>query len=488
MGAGGFATVYRAYDPELDSAVAVKVLADNWAGDAEIRDRFVREARLLRRIDSDRVVTVHDIGELATGQPYLVMALVEGGTLEARLAGLGELGVAALATLADEVAACLDAVHARQLIHRDLKPHNLLVAPAPGGGGVRSDGELLAPGERLVLADFGLAKDIAMERSGAVTISAGSHGYAAPEQMALAGAPSAKTDLYAATGVVYRAATGEVPPPFDIVRQVVPFPDAPMMAGPRGEFFRAGMAYDPTHRHDDVVAWHRHARAALAGTGTGAPATASSTRIVTGPPPDGSVGAAGQTGFGRWIFAAALVAVAALALLVGAGFLLWPRGEGPEIIGPSEIVAGQFAVYEARLDGVDEYEWIDWNGDISSDDRFRVEAVAPGSLTFSVVGIDGDGGRSEPTERQIEILESPDGPRIVGPELATVGENAVYTAEIPDGATDPRWIDPTGTVAGPSYSLRPSAPGEWRVTLIVTSADGVDIGTSRTIDLAEPGE
>ena len=81
IGAGAFATVWRGYDDDLDVDVAVKVLADNWASRADVRERFLAEARLMRRIASDRVVRVFDLGELPDGRPYFVMDFVSGGSL-----------------------------------------------------------------------------------------------------------------------------------------------------------------------------------------------------------------------------------------------------------------------------------------------------------------------------------------------------------------------------------------------------------------------
>ena len=81
IGAGAFATVWRGYDDDLDVDVAVKVLADNWASRADVRERFLSEARLMRRISSDRVVRVFDLGQLPDGRPYFVMDYVGGGTI-----------------------------------------------------------------------------------------------------------------------------------------------------------------------------------------------------------------------------------------------------------------------------------------------------------------------------------------------------------------------------------------------------------------------
>ncbi len=91
VGSGAFATVWKARDPELDAVVAIKVLADNWSHDADVRARFLAEARLLRRLESPRVVKVHDVGELPAehpgdpSRPYFVMDHVDGGTLADRV-------------------------------------------------------------------------------------------------------------------------------------------------------------------------------------------------------------------------------------------------------------------------------------------------------------------------------------------------------------------------------------------------------------------
>lgn len=86
LGAGAFGTVWLAHDDELQAPVAVKVLADNWSHRLDVRERFLAEARMLRRAGSDRVVQVHDIGELPDGRPYFVMEYADGGTLADLLA------------------------------------------------------------------------------------------------------------------------------------------------------------------------------------------------------------------------------------------------------------------------------------------------------------------------------------------------------------------------------------------------------------------
>ncbi|MDH4364847.1 MAG: serine/threonine protein kinase, partial [Acidimicrobiia bacterium] len=128
IGVGGFATVYSALDPGLDAAVAIKVLAENHAADVEVRRRFVAEARVARKVGSERLIGVFDIGETDDGRPYVVMELADGGTLRSRINRLaGPADRAALTGLVNELGACMEAIHARGVVHRDIKPTNLLL-------------------------------------------------------------------------------------------------------------------------------------------------------------------------------------------------------------------------------------------------------------------------------------------------------------------------------------------------------------------------
>ncbi len=255
IGSGGFATVYLVRDATLDSTVAAKVLAENWTDSNDLRERFIREAQILRRIDSNRVVTVHDIGELDSGQPYFVMSLATAGTLEDRITVPDAVPTPEdVQKLSREVAECIRAVHHHDLIHRDIKPSNLLITGGPGGPH-RPGTPLIRPGERLLLGDFGLAKDTALQATG-MTIAAGTGGYAAPEQMTPTGSPDRQTDLYAATAVLYRVISGTNPPNFDLVGEQVPFPDHGWwMKGRLGQFFRRGMSFAQGGRHQSVDQW-----------------------------------------------------------------------------------------------------------------------------------------------------------------------------------------------------------------------------------------
>ncbi|MEU5085455.1 serine/threonine-protein kinase [Streptomyces sp. NPDC021356] len=196
LGTGAFGTVWLAHDDELDAPVAVKVLAENWSHRLDVRERFLSEARLLRKAASPRVVQVHDIGELPDGRPYFVMEYADAGTL-ADLLGDGPLPVAEALRLTALAARSAQALHEAGIVHRDIKPSNVLLRTAPDGT------------RRVLLADLGLAKSLA-EASG-LTLAAGSAGYRPPEQAEPGAGIDARADVYSLGAVGYQLATGTVP-------------------------------------------------------------------------------------------------------------------------------------------------------------------------------------------------------------------------------------------------------------------------------------
>jgi serine/threonine protein kinase len=199
LGSGAFATVWLGHDPQFDVDVAIKVLADNWAADEPIRERFLTEARFLRRIRDRRVVHVYDIGTLDDGRPYFVMDHLDAGSLEdLRRAGIAP---AEALRLCAEAARGLEVLHRHHLVHRDVTPGNLLLARRP-------DGSLA-----VVVADLGVARSVVDSSAGAMIV--GTPSYMAPEQ-AGTGAVDHRADVYALCAVAYALLTGS--PPFRVER------------------------------------------------------------------------------------------------------------------------------------------------------------------------------------------------------------------------------------------------------------------------------
>ena len=197
IGSGSFATVWLADDEILDAPVAVKVMADNWAHHLDVRERFLEEARILRRTDSDRVVRVYDLGDLEDGRPYFVMTYADRGTLADRLAA-GPLPIPLAVQYGADVARGVAALHAIGVIHRDVNPANVLICT--GRDGI---------GERVLVADLGLAK--AAAHGSGFTLTVGTPGYLAPEQLAGAGLDR-RADVYSVGMVLHHLLTGATPP------------------------------------------------------------------------------------------------------------------------------------------------------------------------------------------------------------------------------------------------------------------------------------
>ncbi|MDX6264468.1 MAG: eukaryotic-like serine/threonine-protein kinase [Kribbellaceae bacterium] len=197
VGAGGFATVWLARDEELDADVAVKILSDNWIDEEDVRRRFLAEGRFLRRVDSPHVVGVHDVGETEDGRPYLVLTYADGGSLADRIKA-GPLEIAEVVDVITQVGSGLKQLHARGVLHRDVKPANVLF---------RTD-ESDKSGDRAMLGDLGLGKSL--ETVSQLTMPGGTPAYVAPEQV-MGDRLDHRADLYSLGAVAYAAFTGQAP-------------------------------------------------------------------------------------------------------------------------------------------------------------------------------------------------------------------------------------------------------------------------------------
>ncbi len=304
LGTGAFATVWLARDDDLEVSVALKVLADNWSGDADVRERFLAEARLLRRIDDPRVVRVHDIGVVPDGdQPYFVMDLADGGTLADVVEEVRERPDPQRAlALAAEVARAVQVLHDHGVVHRDVKPSNLLLARGSGGT------------VRVVVADLGMAKSLA-EASG-LTLTAGTPAWMAPEQVRGSGGFDARADVYAVAAVTHALLVGR--PPFELasVRDVglrtrPPAPVAAALGLPAAVdgLLASALDPDPARRPASAAAYARLLTRAAAGESVEATAVPGR-RDAVGEPARGRGGWSGRI-VALWAVAAFLVALAA---------------------------------------------------------------------------------------------------------------------------------------------------------------------------------
>jgi streptogramin lyase len=188
---GGMGVVYRATHLALDRPVALKVIARQYAGDQGFRERFLRESRLAASLDHPAVVPVYDARE-EDGELIVAMRLVEGGDLKKRLEA-GPLPPAEAVALLGQIAGALDAAHAAGIVHRDVKPHNILLE-----------------GERAYLTDFGLAKALGESGVASGASVVGTAHYMSPEQWR-ADRVGPAADVYSLGCVLYEAVTGIAP-------------------------------------------------------------------------------------------------------------------------------------------------------------------------------------------------------------------------------------------------------------------------------------
>ncbi|HEY4106884.1 MAG TPA: serine/threonine-protein kinase [Polyangiaceae bacterium] len=205
IGEGGMGAVYEGENTRIHRRVAIKVLHAGVAETAEAVQRFEREAQAAGRIGSEHIVEVLDLGNLASGDRYMVMEFMDGDSLSARIQKKGRITPADLYPIAHQLLAALDAAHTAGIIHRDLKPDNVYLLKTRGG-----------QADFVKLLDFGISKfnqlsgdsGFSMTRTGAVM---GTPYYMAPEQAKGAKDMDHRVDLYATGVILYESVTGQVP-------------------------------------------------------------------------------------------------------------------------------------------------------------------------------------------------------------------------------------------------------------------------------------
>jgi hypothetical protein len=413
VGAGGFATVLRAEDERLEDEVALKVLAENHSLDPDVRDRFLSEGRVLRRIDSPHVVRVLDLGETDRQQPYLVLELADRGDLATRVARLRgdgwRPGAADVLAIAEPMTAALEAVHRAGVVHRDLSPANVLLrstlAPDAGAG----TSPLVAADERLVLADLGLSKDLA--RSSGLTLAGGTEGFRPPEQRGGPTTVDARADLWSLSALVVWLLAGEAPTDRRHAERLLRTTD---LDAPAREVLVTGLADEPARRQRDVTTWATQLRAAL-----------------RPPTPDTGDGAEAGTSSRRWQLRWSHLAGAILVgvLLGGAAVALTGGGDDPvttvtdgtvevtatdgdlqvTLTGPESVTAGQTATFQAVASGQAGVAWITPEGTVvAGTTSLDVATSSAGGATVTVVAT-AAGGREVRASHRLAVVDGTSG-------------------------------------------------------------------------------
>lgn len=444
VGTGAFATVYRAVDERLDATVAIKLLADNHCLDPDVRARFVAEGRALRRVDSPHVLRVYDVGETEQLQPYLVVELADRGSLAQRVAGLVATGwrprVPDLGALVDDLAEAVEAVHAANLVHRDLSPGNVLLRSTHDPAGRRAETRLVGPDERLVVADLGLAKDL--RHSSGLTVAGGTDGFRPPEQRGGPGLIDARADLWALSALVFWLVTGQAPAgdgsrSAASARQAT-LRDALGRLGLPPDLRRpltTGLAERPDERQADVAIWRTEIRAAL----------------EPAPPRRGRRAASGPSPAGGHAYGPPT-----------------PDGATPApASGPAR----------PRLHRV------------GAAAGLVLAGAALGATTVALAGgQDGSPTTTRLDDGTVEVAATAGGARlaIVGPDEATVGDPVTFEAEA-EGVEEWAWFMPDGTVYAndPSVQLRARSGGGAEIALVGTSEAGDRLEVVHTLDLTD---
>ena len=245
IASGGTSTVYRGLDTRLDRPVALKVMDSRYAGDDQFLTRFQLEARTVARLKDPGLVAVYDQG-LDARHPFLVMELIEGGTLRELLTERGPMPPHAVAAVLRPVLGGLAAAHRAGLVHRDVKPENVLIS---------DEGDVK-------IADFGLVRAVAAAGITSASVILGTAAYLSPEQVR-DGNASSRSDVYSVGILTYELLTGRTPFTGDTSLSIayqrldndVPRPSAVIDGVPAqfDDFVACATARDPADRYADAI-------------------------------------------------------------------------------------------------------------------------------------------------------------------------------------------------------------------------------------------
>ncbi|HEY5856686.1 MAG TPA: protein kinase [Aldersonia sp.] len=256
VGRGGMGQVYEAYDTVKDRTVALKLLPEDFAEDEVYRERFRRESHAAARLQEPHVIPIHDFGEI-DGHLFLDMRLVKGNNLRHLLGKFGPMPPARAVAIVRQIAAALDAAHADELVHRDVKPENIIVT--------RDD--------FAYLVDFGLANNATDEQLTTLGTAVGTYAYMAPERFGK-GETTSRCDVYSLACVLHECLTGTKPFHADSIGVIIkahlfePVPRTSLLRPgiPAGmdAVVQRGMAKDPNDRYATAGDLARAATDALA--------------------------------------------------------------------------------------------------------------------------------------------------------------------------------------------------------------------------------